>query len=61
VLFRSWTPVHCIHLMLVTLMACIGFALGLNHLLGGRARFGLSDPGVGEEAVDLAQHPGAHS
>jgi solute:Na+ symporter, SSS family len=55
-----WTPVHYIHLMLVTLMACIGFALGLNHLLGGRARFILSDTGTGEEAVDLAQHPGAH-
>jgi SSS family solute:Na+ symporter len=34
-----WTPVHYIHLMLVTLIACIAVALGLNRLLGGRARF----------------------
>jgi SSS family solute:Na+ symporter len=32
-----WTPVHYIHLMVVTLFACIGVALGLNHLMGGRA------------------------
>jgi SSS family solute:Na+ symporter len=32
-----WTPVHYIHLMVVTLFACIGVALGLNRLMGGRA------------------------
>ncbi|WP_426162987.1 SLC5 family protein [Sandarakinorhabdus sp. DWP1-3-1] len=34
-----WTPVHYIHLMLVTLLACIAVALLLNRLMGGRARF----------------------
>ncbi|MFZ4690600.1 MAG: SLC5 family protein, partial [Polymorphobacter sp.] len=34
-----WTPVHYIHLMLVTLVACIAVALALNRLMGGRARF----------------------
>ena len=33
-----WTPVHYIHLMLVTLIACIVVALGLNRLMGGEAR-----------------------
>jgi SSS family solute:Na+ symporter len=32
-----WTPLHYIHLMLVTLIACIAMALGLNRLFGGRA------------------------
>jgi SSS family solute:Na+ symporter len=32
-----WTPVHYIHLMVMTLFACIGVALGLNRLMGGRA------------------------
>ena len=37
-----WTPVHYIHLMLVTLIACVGFGLGLNRLLlGGRAELTL--------------------
>jgi SSS family solute:Na+ symporter len=31
-----WTPVHYIHLMLVTLVACIAFSLSLNRLLFGR-------------------------
>ncbi len=31
-----WTPVHYIHLMLVTLVACISFALGVNALVFGR-------------------------
>lgn len=31
-----WTPVHYIHLMLVTLIACIAFALGVNRLIFGR-------------------------
>jgi SSS family solute:Na+ symporter len=34
-----WTPVHYIHLMLVTLLACIAVALVLNWLMGGKARF----------------------
>ncbi len=34
-----WTPLHYIHLMPVTLFACIGVALLLNRLLGGQARF----------------------
>ncbi len=34
-----WTPVHYIHLMLVTLVACIAVSLGLNRLMGGRAVF----------------------
>ena len=34
----AWTPVHYIHLMLVTLIACIAVALGLNRLMGGQAR-----------------------
>jgi SSS family solute:Na+ symporter len=37
-----WTPVHYIHLMLVTLIACLGVGLGVNRfLLGGRASLGL--------------------
>jgi SSS family solute:Na+ symporter len=31
-----WTPVHYIHLMLVTLLACIALALALNRLVFGR-------------------------
>ncbi len=31
-----WTPVHYIHLMLVTLVACIAMALALNRLVFGR-------------------------
>jgi len=31
-----WTPVHYIHLMLVTLLACIALALVLNRLVFGR-------------------------
>jgi SSS family solute:Na+ symporter len=34
-----WTPIHYIHLMVITLFACIGVALLLNRLMGGRARF----------------------
>ncbi|MBC7520338.1 MAG: SLC5 family protein [Sandarakinorhabdus sp.] len=34
-----WTPIHYIHLMLITLVACIAVALALNHLMGGRATF----------------------
>ena len=45
-----WTPTHYIHLMVVTLGACIAFALGVNRLVFGkravlvdsvRARLGL--------------------
>ena len=32
-----WTPLHYIHLMLVTLIACIAVALLLNRLMGGTA------------------------
>ena len=32
----GWTPVHYIHLMLVTLIACIVFALSVNRLIFGR-------------------------
>lgn len=39
----GWTPVHYIHLMLVTLVACIAVALGLNRVMGGRARFAWAD------------------
>ena len=28
-----WTPIHYIHLMLVTLIACVGFGLALNRLV----------------------------
>ena len=31
-----WTPLHYIHLMLVTLVACIAVALALNRLVFGR-------------------------
>jgi SSS family solute:Na+ symporter len=34
-----WTPIHYIHLMLITLVACIAVALALNRLMGGRATF----------------------
>lgn len=33
-----WTPIHYIHLMVITLFACIAVALLLNWLMGGRAR-----------------------
>ncbi len=33
-----WTPVHYIHLMLVTLVACIAAALLINRLIGGTLR-----------------------
>jgi SSS family solute:Na+ symporter len=33
-----WTPIHYIHLMVITLFACIAVALLLNRLMGGRAR-----------------------
>lgn len=37
-----WTPIHYIHLMLVTLIACLGFGLGVNRwICGRRASFGL--------------------
>ena len=32
----GWTPVHYIHLMFVTLIACIVFALSVNRLVFGR-------------------------
>lgn len=31
-----WTPTHYIHLMLVTLLACVAFALGVNRLVFGK-------------------------
>jgi SSS family solute:Na+ symporter len=34
-----WTPLHYIHLMVITLFACIAMALLLNRLMGGRAQF----------------------
>jgi SSS family solute:Na+ symporter len=34
-----WTPLHYIHLIAITLFACIGVALALNRLMGGTARF----------------------
>jgi SSS family solute:Na+ symporter len=34
-----WTPLHYIHLMVITLFACIAMALLLNRLMGGRAEF----------------------
>jgi len=37
-----WTPAHYIHLMVVTLFACVAFALGVNRVAFGK-RAGLSD------------------
>jgi SSS family solute:Na+ symporter len=34
-----WTPLHYIHLMVITLFSCIAVALLLNRLMGGRAAF----------------------
>jgi SSS family solute:Na+ symporter len=34
-----WTPLHYIHLMVITLFSCIAIALLLNRLMGGHARF----------------------
>jgi SSS family solute:Na+ symporter len=34
-----WTPLHYIHLMVITLFSCIAVALLLNRLMGGRATF----------------------
>ena len=31
-----WTPTHYIHLMVVTLGACVAFALGVNRLVFGK-------------------------
>jgi SSS family solute:Na+ symporter len=31
-----WTPVHYIHLMLVTLIACLGVGLAVNRAVFGR-------------------------
>ena len=31
-----WTPLHYIHLMLITLIACVAFALSVNRLLFGK-------------------------
>lgn len=31
-----WTPIHYIHLMVVTLGACVAFALGVNRLVFGK-------------------------
>lgn len=31
-----WTPLHFLHLMAITLVACIGFALAVNRLVFGR-------------------------
>jgi solute:Na+ symporter, SSS family len=31
-----WTPLHYIHLMAITLAACIGFALGANRIVFGK-------------------------
>ena len=40
-----WTPIHYIHLMLVTLVACLGVGLAVNRLVfGGRASLGLRWP-----------------
>jgi SSS family solute:Na+ symporter len=37
-----WTPLHYIHLMLITLIACLAFGLAINRwALGGRASLGL--------------------
>ena len=52
-----WTPTHYIHLMLVTLAACVAFALGVNRLVFGkraalvdsiRTRLGLGQSQVGD-------------
>jgi SSS family solute:Na+ symporter len=44
-----WMPIHYIHMMLFTLIACIGFALVLNKLIfGNKAEFvGLPTAGKG--------------
>jgi SSS family solute:Na+ symporter len=31
-----WTPIHYIHLMLITLIACVGFGLAINRLVFGQ-------------------------
>lgn len=50
-----WTPVHYIHLMLVTLIACLGFGLAVNRaLFGRRASFGLA---FGRRAAPAATAP----
>ena len=33
-----WTPLHFLHLMFITVWACVAFALVVNRTLGGRAR-----------------------
>ena len=46
----GWTPVHYIHLMLVTLVACIVFALSVNRLVFGRqARLAFAKGRAGEQ------------
>ena len=50
----SWTPVHYIHLMLVTLIFCVVSALTLNRLVfGKRAEF--SNSLFSREANDATQ------
>ncbi len=49
----AWTPIHYIHLMLVTLFACIAVGLTINRLVfGGRARWGLAWPRWAASAVE---------
>jgi SSS family solute:Na+ symporter len=38
-----WSPAHYIHLMLVTLLACVGVALALNQMMGGQASLRLRE------------------
>ena len=33
----SWTPLHYIHLMLITLIFCVASALAINRFVFGRA------------------------
>jgi SSS family solute:Na+ symporter len=41
----AWSPLHFLHLMFVTVWACVAFALTLNRLVfGRRATFVLADP-----------------
>ena len=47
-----WTPIHYIHLMLVTLVACVVFALSVNRwILGRRASLAVRLPGFAGPAA----------
>jgi solute:Na+ symporter, SSS family len=52
-----WTPLHFLHLMAITLVACIAFALGVNRVaFGRRASFGWPQ-GQSEGAAQTINQP----